>query len=226
MAGKATPGAEQLGMPAFDLSALQNVLNVRLASSSTGFHCSVLCCFTSRVSCVLAQDPSIKQMAEQIAQDPAFAQMTAALQASLGTAPGEAAAPVEAPPSQSREPADVPQVDAEKYAAAMQSVLQNQQFMEMAEKLGQQIMSVCIGPSPYQIVSDNKQILADKHVDHPLSATVICLQDPGMAAMMQTMHDPSYRNRIEGKMKTLKDDPDLKGIMEEIEKGGPAAMMK
>jgi hypothetical protein len=52
------------------------------------------------------------------------------------------------------------------------------------------------------------------------------LQDPGMASMMQTMHDPSYRSRIEGKMKDLKDDPELKDIMEELEKGGPAAMMK
>ncbi len=33
-------------------------------------------------------------------------------------------------------------MDAEKYAAALSNVLQNQHFMEMAEKLGQQIMSV------------------------------------------------------------------------------------
>lgn len=33
---------------------------------------------------VRVQDPSIKDMAEQIAQDPAFAQMTAALQQSMG----------------------------------------------------------------------------------------------------------------------------------------------
>ena len=35
-------------------------------------------------------------------------------------------------------------MDAEKYAQAMSNVLQNQHFMEMAEKLGQQIMSVSV----------------------------------------------------------------------------------
>ena len=82
-------------------------------------------------------------MAEQIAQDPAFAQMTAALQASV--AGDEAGAPsvvergAEAPAGG---PAGLPTMDAEKYAQAMSNVLQNQHFMEMAEKLGQQIMSV------------------------------------------------------------------------------------
>lgn len=33
---------------------------------------------------VREQDPSIKDMADQIAQDPAFAQMTSALQQSMG----------------------------------------------------------------------------------------------------------------------------------------------
>lgn len=72
-------------------------------------------------------------MAEQIAQDPAFAQMSSALQASLanGGEGGMGAAP------------GVPPVDPENYANAMTSVLQNPQFMEMAEKLGQQIMQVC-----------------------------------------------------------------------------------
>ena len=92
---------------------------------------------------LLPQDPSIKQMAEQIAQDPAFAQMTAALQASVAGdeagAPSAAEKSAEAPAGG---PAGLPTMDAEKYAQAMSNVLQNQHFMEMAEKLGQQIMSV------------------------------------------------------------------------------------
>lgn len=36
----------------------------------------------------IMQDPSIKSMAEQISSDPAFAQMTAALQSSMGGAAG------------------------------------------------------------------------------------------------------------------------------------------
>ena len=91
---------------------------------------------------VLPQDPSIKQMAEQIAQDPAFAQMTAALQASVagdeaGTSDAEGKNASDIP-----EGPALPTMDAEKYAHAMSNVLQNQHFMEMAEKLGQQIMSV------------------------------------------------------------------------------------
>jgi hypothetical protein len=47
-----------------------------------------------------------------------------------------------------------------------------------------------------------------------------------MASMMQTMHDPTYRSRLESKMSTMKDDPELAKILEEMETTGPAAMMK
>lgn len=76
-------------------------------------------------------------MAEQIAQDPAFAQMSAALQASMVNGGGEAGQSASAPP-----------IDPEQYAQAMSSVLQNPQFMEMAEKLGQQIMTVLCSSFP------------------------------------------------------------------------------
>ncbi len=88
-------------------------------------------------------------MAEQIAQDPAFAQMTAALHASMGApggAPGEGAEASGGPAGEARQAGGIPAINPEQYASAMSSVLQNQQFMEMAEKLGQQIMAV--GPSP------------------------------------------------------------------------------
>ncbi|BDA42477.1 probable Ankyrin-3 at C-terminar half [Coccomyxa sp. Obi] len=158
-------GQNFAGMPAFDLSALQNILN----------------------------DPSIKQMAEQIANDPAFAQMQQALQASVtgGAAPGEAAGAGTSRAAEAGSAPEIPGIDPEQYASAMSKVLQNQNFMEMAEKLGQQIMS-----------------------------------DPGMASMMQTMHDPTYRTKLEAKMSSMKDDPELAKILEEMESGGPAAMMK
>lgn len=44
--------------------------------------------------------------------------------------------------------------------------------------------------------------------------------------MMSGMQDPSYREAIEGKLRNLKNDPELEKIMKEIETGGPAAMMK
>ena len=95
----------------FDMSALSNILNVRAArvteTASTLRHTSLdLAClqtlqpatFQSSLKaqgplfadCLCAlQDPSIKQMAEQIAQDPAFAQMAQAMQGGGGMPPGK-----------------------------------------------------------------------------------------------------------------------------------------
>lgn len=47
-----------------------------------------------------------------------------------------------------------------------------------------------------------------------------------MMSMMTGMQDPAYRETIESKLQSLKEDPELKAIMAEIEEGGPAAMMK
>ena len=73
-------------------------------------------------------------MAEQIAQDASLSQMSAALQASMANGGGVPGAPGGA--------GGQPSVDPEQYAQAMAGVLGNPGFMEMAEKLGQQIMSV------------------------------------------------------------------------------------
>ena len=47
-----------------------------------------------------------------------------------------------------------------------------------------------------------------------------------MADVLQSMQNPAYQSNLEDKLASLKDDPELSGIIEEIEKGGPAAMMK
>ena len=51
-------------------------------------------------------------------------------------------------------------------------------------------------------------------------------QDPGMMQMMQGMQDPQYRETIEQRLQELKSDPELASVMQDIETGGPAAMMK
>ena len=186
------------------------------------------------------QDPSIKSMAEQVAQDPAFAQMSAALQASMagGAEAGLGASGGATPP-----------IDPDQYAQAMSSVLQNPQFMDMAEKLGQQIMQVG-GPSffsgrartkyssSFPLCLVQELFCACCHFPllvivlqglHPAAAqfAFLCVQqDPGMAGLIQNMHNQSYRNNIGGKVDELKRDPEIAPILEEIEKGGPAAMMK
>lgn len=93
-------------------------------------------------------------MAEQIAQDPSFAQMAQAMQANMGAMMG-GAGPPEAPTStRGAAPAEpampgmppgmpgMPGMDPSAYANMMSGVMQNPQFVEMAEKLGQQIMQV------------------------------------------------------------------------------------
>ena len=75
-------------------------------------------------------------MAEQLAQDPAFAQMSAALQSSMQGAGGSERAP---PAGSAPNPADM---DPTAAASAMSEMFQNPQFMEMAQGLGQKIMEV------------------------------------------------------------------------------------
>ncbi len=107
-------------------------------------------------------------MAEQIAQDPSFAQMAQAMQANMGAMMG-GATPPEAPTSARgaaapEEPAmpgmpNMPGMDPSAYANMMSGVLQNPQFVEMAEKLGQQIMQVFAGKSCKPARSPLSQIL-------------------------------------------------------------------
>ncbi|KAF7142220.1 hypothetical protein RHSIM_Rhsim05G0044300 [Rhododendron simsii] len=125
----------------------------------------------------LLNDPSIKELAEQIAKDPSFNQMAEQLQKTFhGAGAAEDA---------------VPQFDTQQYYSTMQQVMQNPQFMTMAERLGNALM-----------------------------------QDPSMSSMLENLTNPSHRDQLEERMARVKEDPTLKPILEEIESGGPAAMMR
>lgn len=50
--------------------------------------------------------------------------------------------------------------------------------------------------------------------------------DPQLANMVKSMQDTDTRDRMQAKMEELKEDPELKSVIEELESGGPAAMMK
>jgi hypothetical protein len=71
-----------------------------------------------------AQDPSIREIAQQISLDPAFRQMAG----SLAQASGSPDAPA------------TPAVDPAAYMQAMQGMMSNPEFMHMAERLGTQMM--------------------------------------------------------------------------------------
>ena len=71
-----------------------------------------------------AQDPSIRESAQQISLDPAFRQMAGSLAQSAGSEGGTA----------------TPAVDPAAYMQAMQGMMSNPAFMQMAERLGTQMM--------------------------------------------------------------------------------------
>ncbi|KAG8061805.1 hypothetical protein GUJ93_ZPchr0003g17013 [Zizania palustris] len=123
------------------------------------------------------QDPSIKEMAEQIAKDPAFTEMAEQLQKTVVQSPRAAEMP--------------PALDPSKYVSTMQQLMQNPQFMAMAERLGSALM-----------------------------------QDPAMSGMLGGLTTPSHKEQLEARIASMKEDPSLKPMLDEIETGGPAAMMK
>lgn len=76
----------------------------------------------------LIQDPSIKELAEQIAKDPTFNQLAEQLQKSV--------------PSASSTEGALPNFDPEQYMATMNQVMGNPEFRTMAEKLGNALVQV------------------------------------------------------------------------------------
>lgn len=47
-----------------------------------------------------------------------------------------------------------------------------------------------------------------------------------MSTMLESFANPSHNEQLEERMARIKQDPSLKPILDEIETGGPAAMMK
>lgn len=124
----------------------------------------------------LLNDPSIKELAEQISKDPAFNQMAEQLQKTFSGPAAETG---------------IPQFDPQQYNTTMQQVMQNPQFVTMAERLGNALM-----------------------------------QDPSMSSMLENLANPAQKEQLEERAARLKEDPSLKPILDEIESGGPAAMMR
>jgi hypothetical protein len=52
------------------------------------------------------------------------------------------------------------------------------------------------------------------------------MQDPAMSSVLGSLTDPAHKEQLQARVGRMKDDPSLKPILNEIESGGPAAMMK
>lgn len=47
-----------------------------------------------------------------------------------------------------------------------------------------------------------------------------------MSSMLENLTNPAHKEQLEDRMSRIKEDPSLKPILDEIESGGPAAMMR
>jgi hypothetical protein len=59
-----------------------------------------------------------------------------------------------------------------------------------------------------------------------LNISTYFVQDPAMSTMLESFSNPSHKEQMEERMSHIKEDPALKSIFDELEGGGPAAMMK
>ncbi|KAL7598477.1 hypothetical protein Lser_V15G24284 [Lactuca serriola] len=133
----------------------------------------------------LLNDPSIKELAEQIAKDPSFNQMAEQLQQTFH-APDEG----------------VPQFDTQQYYSTMQQVMQNPQFMTMAERLGNAMMQ---DPSMSQMLESlsnpaQKDQLEERMArikeDPSLKPILEEIESGGPTAMMRYWNDQDVLKKL------------------------------
>ncbi|CAI5516705.1 unnamed protein product [Closterium sp. Naga37s-1] len=130
-------------------------------------------------------DPSIKEMAEQIAKDPSFSQMTQELQGSVKVGSDGA-----------------PQLDPQQYMKAMQQVMSNPSFMTIAEKFGNALMQDPQMMTMMQTLQNPsyrdqmQQRVAAIKEDPSLKSVLEELETGGPAAMMKYWNDPEVLGKL------------------------------
>ncbi|KAK8951857.1 Ankyrin repeat domain-containing protein 2 [Platanthera zijinensis] len=134
----------------------------------------------------LLNDPSIKELASQIAHDPVFTQMAEQLQKSVAGA-GEGG---------------VPQLDTQQYITTMQQVMENPQFRTMAERLGTALMQ---DPSMSSMLDNltnpaNKEQMEERMAqlreDPSLKTILDEIESGGPSAMMKYWNDQEVLQKL------------------------------
>jgi len=150
------------------------------------------------------QDPSIKAMAEQMSKDPQFQALTRQMAGSMGPAgasQGEGSGDTDGTTTEAAAggmPAfpGMPGGGMGNYMQAMQSLVSNPGFMQMAEKIGQQIMkdpnmAPFMGAMQDPSMQSKMQERVEKLRDHPeLGAVIKDMQEGGMEGMMKHWNNP------------------------------------
>ncbi|KAJ8467468.1 hypothetical protein OPV22_030020 [Ensete ventricosum] len=183
--GEGKTGSDENKTSAAEASSTQQQAGRRRATSTpaTGFPTNS---FDFSAMQNLLNDPTIKEMAEQIALDPVFSQMAEQLQKSVHS-PGQE---------------DVPSLDPQQYMSTMQQVMQNPQFTKMAEHLGNAIMQDPVMSSMLDNLSNPAQKeqmeerMARMKEDPSLKAMLEEIESGGPSTMMKYWNDPEVLQKI------------------------------
>lgn len=109
------------------------------------------------------------------------------------------------------------------YMSAMQNLLANPSFMQMAEKARRTRASTrCPAGEPRGVDfrSDVALPLPCPQVGQQI------MKDPTVAPFMGVLQDPSMQTKMQERMNQLKDDPDLGPVIKDMQEQGMEGMMK
>ncbi|KAK4754826.1 hypothetical protein SAY87_008583 [Trapa incisa] len=129
--------------------------------------------------------------------------------------------------------------------SAMENLLNDPSIKELAEQIAkdpafnqmaEQIQKTFHGAAEEQSIPqfDTQDYLSTMHqvMHNPQFMNMAerlgtaLMQDPAMSGMLENLADPTHKELIEEQMARMKEDPDLKNILQEMDTGGPAAMMR
>ncbi|MCO5573299.1 hypothetical protein L7F22_027068 [Adiantum nelumboides] len=134
----------------------------------------------------LLNDPTIRILVEQISSDPAFNSMAKQLQSSIKKSGKE----------------NLSQLDTQEYFDAMEIIMQNSQFMQMAERLGMALIqnpeiSNAIQTSASSGCKDeHKPHLAQVHADSSIQAILNEIETGGPSTVIKYWNDPVVLSKL------------------------------